>query len=105
MSTQPLLSVRQAAALLGLSPDSVYQLCARRRLRHQRLGPGAGKIRIPESALAEYLKACEVPADGGDDGGSVYGARVGEGRRPSPGKPQSAPLCPDGKPFKFIKIQ
>lgn len=50
-----LLTVKEAAPRLRLSPPSVYALCAARRLRHQRVGVGRGKILIPADAIAEYL--------------------------------------------------
>jgi excisionase family DNA binding protein len=49
-----LFSVREAAAKLCLSESTVYGLCKRRRLRHERHGLGRGTIRIPEDALQEY---------------------------------------------------
>ena len=55
-----LLSVRQTAERLGVSEQVVYQLCARRLLRHSRVGLGRGKIAITEDAVAEYLKSREV---------------------------------------------
>lgn len=48
-------TVKEAAPLLRLSPASVYALCAARKLRHQRVGLGRGKIVIPPEAIAEYL--------------------------------------------------
>ncbi len=52
--SQP-LTVKEAAPHLRLSPASVYALCAARKLRHQRVGLGRGKILIPPEAIAEYL--------------------------------------------------
>ena len=49
------LTVNEAAASLRLSPASVYSLCSRKLLRHQRVGVGRGKILIPTDAIAEYL--------------------------------------------------
>jgi excisionase family DNA binding protein len=54
------MTVKQAAERLGLSAQVVYLLCARRLLRHSRVGLGRGKIVIPEEAIAEYLKSREV---------------------------------------------
>lgn len=45
----------KAAALLLVSPATVYALCEARKLRHQRIGLGRGKIVVPEDAVAEYL--------------------------------------------------
>jgi excisionase family DNA binding protein len=54
------LTVKQAAARLGVSPSLVYALCAAGVLAHARHGrPGRrGKIVIPEDALAAYQAAC-----------------------------------------------
>lgn len=49
------MTVKQAASQLRLSAASVYALCAARKLRHQRVGVGRGKILIPPDAIAEYL--------------------------------------------------
>jgi hypothetical protein len=38
-----------------LSAASVYALCAAKKLRHQRVGVGRGKITIPPDAITEYL--------------------------------------------------
>ena len=50
-----LLTVKEAAPRLRLSPTSVYALCAAKKLRHQRVGVGRGKILIPPDAITEYL--------------------------------------------------
>jgi excisionase family DNA binding protein len=55
-----MLTVKQAAARLGVSLATVYQLCAARRIRHERHGLGRGHIRIPEDALDEYRRAVTV---------------------------------------------
>ena len=60
-----LLSVREAAERLGVSPALVYELCAARRLRHERHGLKRGTIRIPEDALDEYRKRRTVEAEEG----------------------------------------
>lgn len=57
------LTVKQAAERLGVSPALVYALCARRRLRHERHGLGRGKILIPEEALEEYRRRQTVDAE------------------------------------------
>jgi excisionase family DNA binding protein len=48
-------TVKEAAPLLRLSAASVYALCAAKKLRHQRVGLGRGKIVIPPDAITEYL--------------------------------------------------
>jgi excisionase family DNA binding protein len=55
-----LLSVAEAADRLGVSPRTLYRLCAEGRLPHQHLGTGRGTIRIrPEDLAALALKAAE----------------------------------------------
>lgn len=49
------LTVKEAAPVLRLSAASVYALCAAKKLRHQRVGIGRGKIVIPPDAITEYL--------------------------------------------------
>ncbi|WP_088255536.1 helix-turn-helix domain-containing protein [Fimbriiglobus ruber] len=49
------LTVKEAAPRLRLSEASVYALCAAKKLRHQRVGLGRGKIVIPPDAISEYL--------------------------------------------------
>ena len=49
------MTVREAAGRLRLSAASVYALCAAKKLRHQRVGVGRGKILIPPDAIDEYL--------------------------------------------------
>ena len=49
------LTVREAATELRCSAATVYALCAARKLRHQRVGVGRGKILIPPDAITEYL--------------------------------------------------
>jgi excisionase family DNA binding protein len=58
-SVQP-YTVKEAAAKLRLSAASVYALCAARKLRHQRVGVGRGKIVIPHDAIDEYLARATV---------------------------------------------
>ena len=55
-----LLSVREVALHLGLSPTVIYALCARKRVRHERHGLGRGVIKIPEDALEEYRRSVTV---------------------------------------------
>jgi excisionase family DNA binding protein len=75
-----LLTVRQAAERLGVSPSLVYALCASKQLAHERHGLGRGKIVIPEEALEEYRRSQTVAA--------------GEGTGPSP----------PAAPLKHIKL-
>jgi excisionase family DNA binding protein len=62
-SNEPVLSVGQAAARLGVSRGLVYGLCAARKIRHERHGVGRGAIRIPEAALHEYRQARTVDVE------------------------------------------
>lgn len=50
-----LLTVKEAAARLGVSKGLVYALASGRKLRFVRVGHGRGRIRIPEDAVEEYL--------------------------------------------------
>lgn len=56
-------SVAEAAKELGVSPGTVYSLCASRKIRHERIGLGRGTIRIPEDALEEYRRSVTVTAE------------------------------------------
>lgn len=60
-----LFTVKEAAALLRLSPASVYALCAAEKLRHQRVGVGRGKILIPADAIQEYFARSTVNSTDG----------------------------------------
>jgi excisionase family DNA binding protein len=53
----PLLSVREAARLLGLSAATVYKLCAEGDLPHARI---LNRIRIVPADLAAFVKARRV---------------------------------------------
>ncbi|MGH7602498.1 MAG: helix-turn-helix domain-containing protein [Gemmatimonadaceae bacterium] len=54
-----MLTVKQAAARLGISPSLIYALCRSGVIAHTRHGrPGKrGCIRIEEPALLAYLRA------------------------------------------------
>lgn len=54
METQ-LFTVNEASTRLRVCPATVYALCAAKKLRHQRVGVGRGKILISLEAIAEYL--------------------------------------------------
>ncbi|WP_171475774.1 helix-turn-helix domain-containing protein [Frigoriglobus tundricola] len=56
------LTVKEAAAQMRVSAATVYALCAARKLRHQRVGVGRGKILIPPDAVTEYLAKGTVPS-------------------------------------------
>jgi excisionase family DNA binding protein len=59
-----LLTIRQAAEALQVSPNFVYRLVGSRLLRHERHGGKRATIRIPEDALDEYRRSCTVAAEG-----------------------------------------
>ena len=58
--TDRLLSVAEVAELLDVSAATVYGLCSRRKLRHERHGLGRGTIRIPRDAVEEYRRGVTV---------------------------------------------
>ena len=61
-----LLTAKEAASRLGVSVTTVYALCNRHApaLRHMRIGPKGGIVRIPADAIGEYLTSAELsPAD------------------------------------------
>jgi excisionase family DNA binding protein len=49
-----MLTVKQAAERLRVSPSLVYSLIAARELAHVRIGFGRGLIRISEESICEY---------------------------------------------------
>jgi excisionase family DNA binding protein len=55
---EPLLSVRQAAELLGLCTATVYEHCAKGNLRRVKV---ASAIRIASSALEEFMELRSPP--------------------------------------------
>lgn len=54
------LTVAQVASALVVSPKTIYDLCAAKKLKHNRIGLGRGKIRISEQVLKEFLERNEV---------------------------------------------
>ena len=52
-----LLTVRETADALRVSAGTLYALCARKEIRHERVGMGRGKILLPESAIEEFRQA------------------------------------------------
>jgi excisionase family DNA binding protein len=59
-----MLSVKATAERLHVSVNTIYALCAERKLRHVRVGVGRGKVCVPEDAIAEYVRCRTVEADG-----------------------------------------
>jgi excisionase family DNA binding protein len=68
------LTVKQAAARIGVSQSLVYELCQDGIIKHTRHGrPGRrGTIRISDEAVAEYMAACEREGGVNDDSSLKY---------------------------------
>ncbi len=60
-----LYRVRAVAELLDVSVATVYRAVESGSLRALRVGTGKGAVRVPGSALTEYVQACERAAAGG----------------------------------------
>ncbi|MFC9432085.1 helix-turn-helix domain-containing protein [Streptomyces sp. NPDC056987] len=58
-TTDPLLTVEQAAERLGTGVRFIRRLVQERRIRYVKLGK---PVRIPESAIATYIDERTVPA-------------------------------------------
>lgn len=58
-SHDPLLTIKEASALLRISLSSVYALASSGRLRVMRVGKQGGSIRVRSSEIHRYLAACE----------------------------------------------
>jgi excisionase family DNA binding protein len=56
------MRVKQAAAVLEVSPSTVYALVATGRLRCYRVGLGRGAIRISAEQIAEFQRSAEPAA-------------------------------------------
>jgi len=54
----PLLTVREVAEILRVSPSLVYQLVEARKLACHRIGNRQGAIRISASDVDDYLAQC-----------------------------------------------
>jgi excisionase family DNA binding protein len=52
--------IKEAADRLNVSAATVYELCAKGRLRHMRVGTGRGTIRIDEQALDDFIRGATV---------------------------------------------
>jgi excisionase family DNA binding protein len=59
------MTVKQAAAKLGVSDSLMYALLSARKIRHERHGLGRGKIVITDEALEEYRRRRTVEAQEG----------------------------------------
>lgn len=60
--TSHLMSVKEAASIMGITPPAVYDLCRSGRLAHYRMGTKGGCIKISASDLEAYVAACRVEA-------------------------------------------
>lgn len=78
-----LLTVKEVAERLKVSPAMIYLLCSRGRMPHVRVGIGDhGTIRIEEAALAAFVEANRVQ---GRPNGRVASSTPSEGSgTPSP---------------------
>lgn len=56
-----MLKVKQAAEMLNVSPATIYALCARGKIAHERYGLGRGTIRIRAEAIQEYRSQSSLP--------------------------------------------
>ena len=54
----PLLTVREVAEILHVSPSLVYQLVETRKLPCHRIGSRQGAIRISAADVDDYLSKC-----------------------------------------------
>src|SRR5262249_36837626 len=62
--TMGILTVKQAAERLQVAATTIYNLCARKVLRHIRVGRGRGTIRIRQTDLDAFLEVATVqPAE------------------------------------------
>lgn len=52
---EPLLTVAEVAALWRCSPQHIYNLIDAGDLRYLHISDSRAKVRVPESALAEYV--------------------------------------------------
>jgi excisionase family DNA binding protein len=86
------MTVAEAAEQIGLSVDTVYDLCRLGLLGHRRVGPRRGRIQVGEEHIAAYLQKAER---GGDD------APPEKTRTPVRKKARSG--RPDGKPNRWMK--
>ncbi len=64
-ATAAVLTVKEAAARLGISPGTVYDLTESGQLRCQRFGKGRGTIRIRTADLDEYTGKVRPPLRSG----------------------------------------
>lgn len=58
--THELLTVKQTAERLNVSPGCVYALVRGKKLQHSRIGAGRRTIRVSENDLGAYLNSRTV---------------------------------------------
>ncbi|WP_210417744.1 helix-turn-helix domain-containing protein [Bythopirellula goksoeyrii] len=58
-----MLTVREVAESLRVSPTCVYQLIEKGKIACHRIGLGRGAIRVCESDLAGYVESCRKPGN------------------------------------------
>jgi excisionase family DNA binding protein len=61
---QDVYTVKEVAALLKVSENTIRELCRQRRITHYRIGAwsaGKGEIRIPADSLDAYRREITVP--------------------------------------------
>ena len=59
-----MLSVKDAAEQLNVSPSTIYALISTGKLSCHRVGAGRGVIRISETGIADYLADCANQVSG-----------------------------------------
>jgi excisionase family DNA binding protein len=57
----PLLDLKSAAAVLGISPDTLRHWCYAGKCPHRKIG---GKIRFTEEDIAEYIEGSRIGVRG-----------------------------------------
>lgn len=53
-----LISVKQAAKVLGITPMAVYGLVRAKKIGHYRIGTGRGSIRFRSADVEDFLESC-----------------------------------------------
>lgn len=64
-STSDKLSIDEAAPLIGVSPRTLRDMCARKAIRFVRVGAGRGIYKLTREYIDEYLAAREVAPTNG----------------------------------------
>lgn len=85
MDSQPLLTPKQVAARLTVSPATVYALASRGDLPCKRIGLGRGAVRFVPAEVEAFLGRCD-----GQPGAAENAAPLKHFRPPSPDRSPSA---------------